>query len=122
VPRRRKCIEALCTRPAKNGARCEPCQLERNSNNYYLSPAWRRLRIRVIRRDHGRCAACPSTRRLNVHHVRSRKGSAGKDDPSNLLTLCHACHVRYEGDVRADRDTPHRRLIDHIAEQLLGPS
>lgn len=119
MPIRRQCIERGCTRTAVSGARCRECRCKRNSNNYYLSPAWRRLRKLVLVRDSGRCVVCSSTIRLFVHHVKGRVGG-GADAINNLITLCQACHNRYEGDLRAGRDTEHRRLIDRIAEQLLG--
>lgn len=75
----------------------------------------------MLDRDGNRCVACGATWRLTPHHVKSRR-SGGTDSINNLITLCGRCHSRYEGDLRAGRDSEHRRLIDHIAELLLGSS
>lgn len=71
--------------------------LARNSDEFYQSTRWRRIRLKAIHRDRGRCVACghdaESGRRLEVDHKISRK-----DRPdlalklANLQTLCNICH------------------------------
>lgn len=37
------------------------------------------------------CATCGSTENLDVHH---KDGNYKNNDPSNLETLCHSCHMK----------------------------
>ncbi|MCB9513003.1 MAG: HNH endonuclease [Candidatus Latescibacteria bacterium] len=55
-----------------------------------LTPA---LRRKILARDGHRCQGpgCTSTRYLEVHH-RKPRANGGTNDPSNLITLCSACH------------------------------
>ncbi|MCB1162207.1 HNH endonuclease, partial [bacterium] len=55
-----------------------------------LTPA---LRRKILARDGHRCQGlgCTSTRFLEVHHQKSR-ANGGTNAPSNLITLCSACH------------------------------
>ena len=55
-----------------------------------LTPA---LRRKILARDGHRCQGpgCTSTRFLEVHH-RKPRANGGTNDPSNLITLCSACH------------------------------
>ena len=52
-------------------------------------------RAEVIERSQGRCeAACEGVcagRGDQAHHVR-RRSQGGKDEPGNLLWVCHRCH------------------------------
>ncbi len=52
-----------------------------------------RTRRQVLARDRHRCRApgCERTRFLEVHHLKPRS-SGGANDPTNLITLCSACH------------------------------
>ena len=53
----------------------------------------KKLRLQILRRDSWRCQICGSMRQLEVHHqlFRSR---GGQGIESNLVTLCHGCHVQ----------------------------
>ena len=52
------------------------------------------VREYVLFRDGHKCFHCRKEDvPLNVHHLESRK--TGGDSPSNLITLCEACHKRY---------------------------
>lgn len=53
------------------------------------------LRERVLNRDGHKCQKCESTDRLHVHHL-IPKIANGKDDESNLTTLCLRCHRKAE--------------------------
>ncbi|MCB9513040.1 MAG: HNH endonuclease [Candidatus Latescibacteria bacterium] len=55
-----------------------------------LTPA---LRRKILARDGHRCQGpgCTSTRFLEVHH-RKPRANGGTNAPSNLITLCSACH------------------------------
>ena len=54
---------------------------------------WRRLRKRVLTRDHWTCTGCGQVGgRLEVHHV--RKWAESQDDSEdNLVTVCAKCHI-----------------------------
>ncbi len=60
----------------------------------------------VLFRDGHKCKCCNSKtgdKRLNVHHIISRK--YGGDAPSNLVTLCETCHNDYHnGTVTLPKD------------------
>ncbi|MCB1163596.1 HNH endonuclease [bacterium] len=53
----------------------------------------RALRRKILARDGHRCQGpgCTSTRYLEVHH-RKPRANGGTNAPSNLITLCSACH------------------------------
>lgn len=71
-------------------------QTERDS--FYLSPAWRRLRYRVLRAANGACECCGAgpTREspLHVDHIKPRSRFPELDlDPRNLQVLCEDCNL-----------------------------
>jgi hypothetical protein len=53
--------------------------------------AWQKLRARAKARDGNRCRHCGSTAKLSVHHL-VRPQDGGRDELSNLATLCDGCH------------------------------
>lgn len=63
---------------------------KRRFNN---DPAWRELRLEVIKRDGGSCRICgyrsPGGAYMEVHHI---EGNHRNNSPENLLTLCPLCH------------------------------
>lgn len=57
---------------------------------------WKRLSEQTRKRDGG-CVRCGTTQRLEVHHVVPVLVDPDLAfDPSNLITLCRACHAREE--------------------------
>lgn len=82
-----------------------------NSTRKARLPAnWKRLRARVLRRDHHTCTRCPhrdpTTRTLEVDHI------VPGDDHSigNLQTLCVDCHKRKTIEERRQpRNRPRER-------------
>lgn len=66
------------------------------AKEFYLSPAWRRAREYVFRRDAGLCVECGDPGEI-VHHktpltpenIRDPSVSLGED---NLELLCRKCH------------------------------
>ena len=62
---------------------------------------------RCLERDHNVCTNCGGTKHLDVHHIdnngiyRPVDGKAN-NDLSNLLTLCHKCHMGLHFGVRCD--------------------
>jgi hypothetical protein len=65
---------------------------------------------RIVARDGYLCQVpgCTSRRNLEVHHIRFRS-RGGNDDPSNLITLCHAHHrhMLHKGYIRLSGRAPH---------------
>ena len=60
------------------------------------------VREYVLYRDNHECQCChgkSKDKRLNVHHIESRK--TGGNAPNNLITLCETCHKAYhKGEVK----------------------
>lgn len=54
--------------------------------------AWQDVRQVVLARDKNQCIECGFTENLHVHHLIPRH-LGGSDAPSNLITLCAACHA-----------------------------
>lgn len=55
---------------------------------------WRKIRIRILRRDGYRCAIC-GKRANHVDHIRLRSQNGG-DHPNNLRVLCKKCNLSRE--------------------------
>lgn len=49
----------------------------------------------VLKRDKYRCVECGSIEGLNVHHKdESGQSDNPNNEPTNLITLCNACHIK----------------------------
>ncbi|MCA9860509.1 MAG: HNH endonuclease [Thermomicrobiales bacterium] len=55
-----------------------------------MARATRRL---VLKRDNYRCTHCGAIEDLEVHHIVPRSAH-GSNAPTNLTTLCSACHAQ----------------------------
>ena len=82
---------------------------------------WMKLREQILERDLRLCQSCLRKDRIQpaneVHHVRPRsqcRTQVEADDPSNLVSLCHACHLE------ADAAAQGRRLIKRCRVALDG--
>lgn len=53
-------------------------------------------RKRILARDNNRCVICGIEENLHVHHIKTR-GSGGKDEYSNLITICVLHHREAHG-------------------------
>jgi 5-methylcytosine-specific restriction endonuclease McrA len=53
---------------------------------------WQKARAAARERDGNRCRCCPSTERLEVHHIVSLEDGGARYDLHNLITLCSSCH------------------------------
>ena len=59
---------------------------------------WEVLREEILARDFGLCVRCQAktpprvTPATEVHH-RNPRAAGGTDDPSNLESTCHECHL-----------------------------
>lgn len=65
--------------------------------SFYDSAAWKRVRSRVLRRDHYMCVDCRRYGRMveavEVHHIEHLEDAPERAlDPANLISLCKACH------------------------------
>lgn len=58
-------------------------------NVYLKSEHWKELRGRKLK-ENPTCERCPSSKRLDVHHIRYR--NIFDVETSDLLTLCRKCH------------------------------
>jgi 5-methylcytosine-specific restriction endonuclease McrA len=56
-----------------------------------------KFRKEIIERDGHKCTRCGSTETLHVHHIVPWKASEElRFEPSNVITLCDACHAIIE--------------------------
>jgi len=89
----------------------------RQSRGYGAS--WDKVRAVVLERDGHlcQCRYCKAEDRVTlateVHHIKS-KAKGGTDDPSNLISMSHACHVR------ADAEAQQRALKPRVSIGLDG--
>jgi 5-methylcytosine-specific restriction endonuclease McrA len=54
---------------------------------------WRELKEKIKAERGAKCECCGSLRKLDLHHITSRKNK-GKDVEDNLQLLCRACHAK----------------------------
>jgi NUMOD3 motif len=70
----------------------------------YRGPRWKRVAEKVRKRQHYRCAACDrhqdeTGRKLDVNHVERYHNFTDHRTAnrlSNLIALCHSCHMKHE--------------------------
>lgn len=81
----------------------------------------------IFARDGFRCTSpgCRSRRNLQAHHIRFRS-DGGSDDPSNLTTLCAACHqfvLHGAGTLRVRGRAPNRLVweLGRLDAAAAGP-
>ncbi len=96
---------AKCYRP-----RHRPFSRQRNeSNSFYASARWRKVRAMVLDRDQYQCV-CGRATDLTVHHrtALTERPDLGLE-LTNLVTLCRTCHSRFEAHKRAHTNTTRSR-------------
>lgn len=71
------------------------------ADDFYHSAEWQALRRMCFQRDGNRCVVC-GERASIADHIVSRK-NGGKDDLSNLRSLCRPCDNRVKEDAAGDR-------------------
>lgn len=71
------------------------CERGRTKERDYRGPEWEGIRKRIIARDGGKCALCPATEPIGVHHIEPYHIRQNNEE-SNLITLCQTHHVREE--------------------------
>ena len=86
----------------------------------YGSDKWKKLRLRILRRDKYQCRICrrygrltPATEVHHILHTDERPDLAY--DPSNLLSLCHSCHEKQHPEKvqKAYKNLPRGNLYEH---------
>ena len=70
---------------------------------YLQSAEWYELRTLVFARDNHTCQSCGSNESLNCHHILYDR--LGKEDMSDLTTLCTNCHTTLHKRLGYDRTT-----------------
>jgi hypothetical protein len=93
-------------------ARCDAeliGSLDANKPAHVTSTITPRLRRQVLARDHHGCTVpgCRSARNLDVHHIQFRS-DGGRNELSNLLTMCSGHHaLLHEGQLIVRGEAPH---------------
>ncbi|MBW3492284.1 HNH endonuclease [Bacillus sp. FDAARGOS_1420] len=69
----------------------------KSSRSFYNSRLWKDMRELMYRRDHGLCVPCRSKDIIQIgdvvdHIIPIRVDWSKRLEPTNLQTLCHACH------------------------------
>lgn len=72
----------------------------KENKDFYTSPKWRRVRQAILRRDKFICQRCKRFGRVRaateVHHIEYLEDNPSRAyDPTNLVSLCHACHNHF---------------------------
>ncbi|MED1881078.1 HNH endonuclease [Brevibacillus borstelensis] len=75
---------------------------DKRADQFYHSKEWQRVREQVLIRDHYLCQHCLKQKRVTkaemVHHIHPlREHWHLRLVPSNLISLCNACHNQVHG-------------------------
>lgn len=77
---------------------------ERKSNKWTAysrelsDPRWAEVRNIILERDGNACTGCGAIHRLQVHHLRYKRGEKAWETPHAFLTtLCKSCHEDAHG-------------------------
>jgi 5-methylcytosine-specific restriction endonuclease McrA len=83
--------------------------------------AWQKARARARERDGQRCARCPSTQNLSVHHIVSLEDGGKEFALENLITLCRSCHsAQHTGGHGSERKVTPSHSLPVIRERNSG--
>jgi hypothetical protein len=83
--------------------------MNKQYDKYMRSEAWREIRQQRVDMDGGKCVACHTTERLEVHHLHYQ--NFGHEELRDLITLCHSCHEKVTDSERFNRYAKRRRVI-----------
>lgn len=79
--------------------------IDKQYDDFYHEPTWKRVRMQAVIRDHGLCVECLKQGKIAqyhvVHHIRPVKTPGGwqhRYDINNLVCVCEACHQRLHGE------------------------
>jgi len=84
----RRCGDWLFTK-AKHKAYCDNCV---RVNNRCLIYAWRKLRLKILKRDNYICKSCGKEASAVDHIIPVTKG--GMDEENNLRAICKSCNSK----------------------------
>lgn len=72
---------------------CESCRAAQRLR--WLKIRMTTPQMQIVNRDEGKCQLCHWPKRLHVHHIdgQGKTSERPNDDPENLITLCHFCHI-----------------------------
>lgn len=84
--------------------------------SYLLSPLWRKIRRRILKRGGFICVRC-GDRATHVHHLAYTQAVLKGDDDSELVSGCAPCHKKVEFDESGGRRPEHdrRRVLEDSA-------
>lgn len=86
-------------------------QFKKVNKSFYISPAWREMRIKILHKYGSVCMACGGTERLHVDHIKPASYYPKLMlDPNNLQVLCEDCNLgksnKFEFDFRQKKEDP----------------
>jgi 5-methylcytosine-specific restriction endonuclease McrA len=101
-----------CNAHHPSGERCAKTERKRyaasRQRRIRSTARWQKTRAAARQRDGNRCRRCPSTERLEVHHIVSLEDGGSEYDLNNLITLCSSCH---HATGRGDRGSTGREAV-----------
>ena len=88
-------------------------------SEHHHTKAWRRLRLRVLKRDRHKCQDCKrqGLGRAEVHHVQHLR-DGGTDEMDNLIVLCYDCHRKRHASV-GRRETTREAWSDLLYKDMV---
>lgn len=95
-------LETLINKAKKITSNTE-YQSKAKRNEFYWSSDWRKMKRKVLARDHVECQVCKhqgkvTTDNLLVHHILTLEYYPSERlNEDNLITVCHACHNKIHG-------------------------
>jgi len=87
-----------------------------------LSADWRHLRRRVLVRDQARCRHCSAREpdvTLHAHHIVPVE-RGGKDEITNIVTLCEFCHYETHGHINTHKEITETDLPSEPSETFMN--
>lgn len=97
------------------------------NRGFYHTPAWRKLRVVALQRDHYLCQACLKkhrfTKATEVHHIKPLEDFPELGlDLDNLMSLCWQCHEETKDHGRHVSTVPSGvRVIKIASDDGLNP-
>lgn len=95
--------------PRLTSIECDPpLPIFATYSDYLQSDIWQAKRAHRLEIDLHRCRTCNDGERLEVHHVRYPKMLGTEGIESDLITLCHDCHLAITAVQALRRNYVHR--------------
>lgn len=117
-------VQRFCSRLCKNAAHSKMMKAEGNPgwrggvDHVRYAPgvltAYNRMRPQIIERDGRMCVKCRSSKGLTVHHIDM---DAANNSPTNLATLCGACHTDFHAAERSRQSLTEWSWLKTYAEK-----